>query len=90
MHKLAKIYGQKKTRAKKVVSACHTEDPTQEGKNPKTGKKIPPMATSAYEKRFSKIEKTLKGFRKNCKNVFGAECSAQEKADILEFLTTAE
>ena len=74
----------------KSCAGCHTEDPTQQGKNPKTGKKIQPMATSAYAKRFTKYNKAVKSFAKHCKRVFGAECSAQEKADILEFLTRAE
>ena len=75
---------------RKSCSGCHTQDPTQKGKNPKTGKKIAPMATSAYKKRFTKYNKAIKSFAKHCKRVFGAECSAQEKANILEFLSTAE
>jgi hypothetical protein len=73
---------------------CHGTDLTKPGSHKKTGKIIAPMAPSVpfvqvEEKdipRFSKAKKIKKWFKRNCKWVFGHECTAQEKGDVLTYL----
>lgn len=68
-------------------TSCHGDDPTKIGKHIKTGKIIQPMALSVNGKRFQNQKKVDKWFLRNCKWTFGRECSAQEKADILSWLS---
>jgi hypothetical protein len=67
---------------------CHGENVTQPGKHHKTGKLIKPMAPSVNPARLSDARKVRKWLMRNCKWTFGRECSAQEKADILSWLST--
>lgn len=69
-------------------SSCHTTDPTAMGKHAKTGKVIQPMAPAANPERFTDTAKTDKWFRRNCGDVFGRECTPEEKADVLTWLTS--
>jgi mono/diheme cytochrome c family protein len=69
--------------------ACHTERPGGEGSHVITGKPIKPLAPAANPERFSSAAKAEKWFRRNCTEVVGRECSAAEKADFVQFLTTA-
>lgn len=67
-------------------ASCHGEPPTQIGKHTSTGKPIGPLAPAANAERFTDRAKTEKWFRRNCNDVFGRECSASEKADVLAWL----
>lgn len=67
-------------------SSCHTERPTATGRHAGTGKPIEPLAPSANAERFSNDRKVDKWFRRNCNDVLGRACSAQEKADVVAFL----
>jgi hypothetical protein len=67
-------------------STCHTKDPTAEGKA-RTGKAIDPMAVSANPARFTDAAKVEKWLRRNCNTVLGRECTAQEKGDVLTYLS---
>ena len=67
--------------------ACHTENPAQAGRHAVTGKDILPLALHANPKRFTDPAKTEKWFRRNCTEVVGRECSAAEKADVIQYLT---
>lgn len=69
-------------------AACHGERPIVEGSHVITGKSIRPLAPSANAARFSSPAKVEKWFRRNCTEVVGRECSAAEKADFVQFLTT--
>lgn len=69
-------------------ASCHGDVPTQPGKHARTGKAIAPLAPSAQADRFTDAAKADKWFRRNCGDVAGRECSAQEKADVLAFLRT--
>ena len=51
-----------------------------------TGKIIQPMAPAANPMRFTDVAKTQKWFKRNCKDVVGRECTAQEKGDVLTWL----
>lgn len=67
-------------------STCHTDDPTAEGKHVVTKKTIKPMAPAANPARFTNPAKVAKWFKRNCKDVVGRECTAQEKGDVLTYL----
>ena len=67
-------------------ASCHTARPTQPGKHAKTGKEIAPMAPAANAQRFSDAAKVEKWFKRNCNDVLGRTCSAQEKGDVLAYL----
>jgi hypothetical protein len=67
-------------------AACHTADPRHNGSHAITGKRILPMAVSANPDRFTDAAKTEKWFKRNCKEVTGAECTPAEKADFVAFL----
>jgi len=69
-------------------SACHSNDLTRTGKHIRTGKAIKPMAPSANPARLTKAKKMKKWLHRNCKWVLGRSCSAQEKGDILTFIST--
>ena len=76
----------KKTGKPQNCATCHGANLKQEGKHVRTGKKIAAMAPSANPKRFTKVKKIKKWFKRNCKWTIGRECSAQEQADILSYL----
>jgi len=68
-------------------TTCHTQSVKSEGKHKKTGKLIKPMAPSVNPKRLTKKRKVKKWLLRNCKWTFKRECNAQEKSDILLWLS---
>jgi len=74
-------------RGKEVSCAsCHTKDLKQPGENIFTGKKIKPLAPSVNPKRFTSVKKVKKWLRRNFKDVYKREGTAQEKGDVLLFM----
>ena len=71
-------------------SSCHTSSPLQAGQHAATGKTIQPLAPAANAQRFTDTAKVEKWLRRNCNDVVGRECNAQEKADILAWLTSVQ
>jgi hypothetical protein len=69
-------------------ASCHGERPTTEGRHAATGKTIAPMAPAFNPQRFTDPAKTEKWFRRNCNDVIGRECTADEKADVIAWLRT--
>ncbi len=69
-------------------ASCHTQNPTQQGKHAQTGKTISPLAPAANAQRFSDAAKVEKWFRRNCNDVLARECTAQEKGDVMQYLTS--
>lgn len=67
-------------------ASCHTENPAAQGKHANTGKAILPLAPSANAERFSDPAKVEKWFKRNCNDVLGRVCTAQEKGDVLTYL----
>jgi mono/diheme cytochrome c family protein len=67
-------------------AACHTANPTSQGKHAITGKAILPLAPSANPDRFTDSGKTDKWFKRNCNDVLGRECTASEKSDFITYL----
>lgn len=68
-------------------TVCHGDDLKKSGKHIKTGKVIDPMAPSVNKERYTDLEKIEKWFTRNCKWTFGRECTNQEKADLLKYLS---
>ena len=68
-------------------TVCHGKDLRQSGKHAKTGKTIDPMAPSVNKERFTDRAKVEKWFKRNCKWTLGRECTAQEKGDVLKYLS---
>ena len=67
-------------------STCHTTSPAAAGKHAKTGKAIAPLAPAANPERFTSLATAEKWFKRNCNDVVGRECTAQEKGDVLAYL----
>lgn len=70
-------------------STCHGGEAElrKNGRHYKSGKVIEPMAPSVNRERYTDMEKLEKWFKRNCKQVVGRECSAQEKGDVLRYLS---
>ncbi len=69
-------------------ASCHTANPAAGGKHAKTGKEIAPLAPAANPQRFADAAKVEKWFDRNCKDVLGRICTAQEKGDVLAYLSS--
>lgn len=67
-------------------ASCHGALPTQGGEHASTGKPIGVPAPAFNPERFTDAAKTEKRMRRNCNDVMGRECSAVEKADVLDLL----
>jgi mono/diheme cytochrome c family protein len=71
-------------------SSCHTDSPKSVGKHAKTGKEIQPLAPSANAKRFTDAANVEKWFKRNCNDVLGRACSAQEKGDFMAYVLSVQ
>jgi mono/diheme cytochrome c family protein len=67
-------------------ASCHTKNPAASGRHAKTDKIIAPLAPAANAERFTSTRKVEKWFRRNCNDVVGRTCTAQEKGDVLAYL----
>jgi len=68
-----------------ACTSCHGKDPRGTGKTP-TGKSIDAMAASVTPARYTDPAKVEKWFKRNCTEVLGRVCTAQEKGDWLSFM----
>lgn len=71
-----------------ACSKCHTDNPTKEGKHAETGKPIKPVAVSANPESFSDVKKVEKNFAKHCRELYGKDCAAIDKANFLTYMLT--
>lgn len=71
-------------------ASCHESPPNHDTKHIVTGKVIKPLAPVANSARFTDEVKVDKWFRRNCNDVLGRECTAQEKADVLSWLMSVK
>ena len=71
-------------------ASCHESPPNHDTKHIVTGKVIKPLAPAANPERFTDVAKVDKWFKRNCNDVLGRECTAQEKADVLSWLMTVK
>ena len=67
-------------------ATCHGSDFSAPGKHHKTRKVIEPMSAKVNAERFTDEKKIEKWFKRNCKDTWGRECTAQEKADFLTYM----
>lgn len=67
-------------------ASCHTTDFSKFGKHHKTGKVIGPMSMKVNAERYTDEKKIEKWFKRNCKDTWARECTAQEKSDFLTFM----
>jgi cytochrome b len=66
-------------------ASCHTRDPRGRGLTP-AGKVVEPLAPAANPDRLSDPRDVEKWFKRNCKQVMGRECTAEEKGHFVTFL----
>lgn len=66
-------------------ATCHTADPRQRGRTP-VGKVVEALAPAANPDRFTDRRETEKWFKRNCKQVVGRECTAEEKGHFLTYV----
>jgi cytochrome c peroxidase len=67
-------------------ATCHTANPAGPGRHARTGNSVQPLAPAANAERFTDVAKVEKWFRRNCGDVLGRACTAQEKGDVVAFL----
>jgi hypothetical protein len=67
-------------------TACHTDNAKAAGQHAKTNKAIDPLAPVVQKDRFTDPAKVEKWFKRNCNDVLGRACSAQEKADFTAYM----
>ncbi len=66
--------------------SCHSEDLKASSVNVFTNKTLEPLAPSVNPKRLSDVKEVKKWLKRNFKDVFLREGSAQEKGDVLYYL----
>lgn len=71
-------------------ASCHENPPNHETKHIVTGKVIKPLSPNVNPDRFIDQAKVEKWFKRNCNDVIGRECNAQEKADVISWLMTVK
>ncbi len=71
-------------------ASCHDSPPNHDTKHIVTGKVIQTLSPVRNSARFSDLAKVEKWFKRNCNDVLGRECEAQEKADVLSWLMTVK
>lgn len=69
-------------------ASCHTQNPLAAGKHARTDKPIAALAPAANAERFTRPDKVEKWFKRNCNDVLGRVCTAQEKGDVLAYLSS--
>ena len=67
-------------------ATCHTAKPVVPGRHTRTGNVLQPLAPAANAERFTDPTKVEKWFKRNCGDVLGRACTAQEKGDVIAFL----
>jgi hypothetical protein len=68
-----------------ACTSCHGKDTRVAGRAP-SGKTIDAMAASVTPARYNDPAKVEKWFKRNCTEVLGRVCTAQEKGDWLSFM----
>jgi hypothetical protein len=63
-------------------TSCHGTSPQERGKT-RAGKDIEPMAVSKNPARYTDRDNVEKWFGRNCNDVLGRACTAQEKGDFI-------
>lgn len=66
--------------------SCHTNDLSKNGRNEKTNKVIEPLSPHANPKRFTEVKEVKKWLRRNFRDVYYREGTAQEKGDVITYI----
>lgn len=66
-------------------TTCHTQSPLQSGKT-RANKVIDPLSPNVNNKRFTDLKKTEKWFRRNCQDILGRDCTAEEKINFITYV----
>jgi cytochrome b len=66
-------------------SSCHTPDPRRVGRTP-AGKVVEPLSPTANRARLTDRREVEKWFTRNCKQVMGRECTAEEKGNFVTWM----
>lgn len=66
-------------------SACHTNDPKQQGKHAVTKKSIKPLAPVVSPERFTSVVKVESNFSKHCQEIYSRDCDPTEKGHFLTY-----
>jgi cytochrome c peroxidase len=69
-----------------ACTSCHGIDLAQNGRNANTGKVIEPLAPRANPARLTSVKEVKKWLRRNFKDVYDREGTAQEKGDVLTYI----
>jgi cytochrome b len=73
---------------KASCATCHTANPRAQGRSP-AGKIVDPLSPAVNPTRFSDPAETEKWFKRNCKQVLGRECTAEEKGHFVTYVLGA-
>lgn len=68
--------------------SCHGADLSQKGENVFTGKVIEPLSPTTNSERLSSVKSVKKWLRRNFNDVYNREGTAQEKGDVLTYIST--
>jgi cytochrome b len=69
-------------------ATCHTANPRADGRTP-AGKLVEPLSPAVNPARFGDAAETEKWFKRNCKQVLGRECTAEEKGHFVTYVLGA-
>jgi hypothetical protein len=69
-----------------TCSACHTDNPSNEGRHTESKKPIKPLAPAANPERFTDADKVEKSFAQHCFDLYDRDCKAQEKGDYIAYM----
>lgn len=69
-------------------TSCHNTNLSQEGKNLFTNKAIKPLSPKTNPKRLTTVKEVKKWLRRNFKDVYVREGTAQEKGDVLYYINS--
>lgn len=69
-------------------ATCHTASPRAQGRSP-AGKVVDPLSPAVNPDRFTDPADVEKWFKRNCKQVLGRECTAEEKGHFTTFVLGA-
>jgi len=69
-------------------TSCHNIDLTTMGKNTFTNKLIEPLSPNKNPNRLSNVKDVQKWLRRNFKDVYNREGTAQEKGDVLYYINS--
>lgn len=69
-------------------ATCHTPSPRAQGRSP-AGQVVDPLSPAVNPDRFTNPADVEKWFKRNCKQVLGRECTAEEKGHFVTYVLGA-